>query len=217
MTLKNPFSDPQIAAHYERWYHSKGKRAAQEEKTLIKKFIASFSTAKTILEIGCGTGYFTNWFQSLDLTAVGLDCSRSMILEAIECHHLWCIQGDALALPFAEQSFDVLALITTLEFVEDPYQVLKEALRVTRQGLILGVINKHSLLGLKYLRKGGAIWSRARLFTQRELKRILKQILPKESLVKSRTTLLPGFPGDSRLPWGGFIGVAVELPPQRRS
>lgn len=211
MKLSNPFEDHKIAATYESWYLTKGKKAAEQEKALLKSLIEQYSNAQTILEVGCGTGYFTSWFEELGLRAVGLDYSRSMIRQAHEGHHLPFIRGDALTLPFQAKSFDLVALITTLEFNVLPSQVIMEAIRVSRQGLILGVINRLSLLGLQYRRKGGPIWGQARLFSTGELMRMLKTIIPKNSRIKSKTTLWPLFPGVSKLPWGGFIGMAVLL------
>lgn len=211
MNSNNPFEDPEIAADYESWYHTTGIRAAEEEKSLIKNFIQRYSNVGRILEVGCGTGYFTSWFEKLGLKAVGLDSSRYMIQEAHENHRLFCVQGDGLALPFDEKSFDIVALITTLEFLENPEQVLRETLRVAHRGLILGVINKYSLLGLRYKRKGRPIWGQARLFSLNETVSMLKEILSGNNNITIRTTLWPVFSGSSKLPWGGFIGVNVRL------
>lgn len=211
MTVKNPFADPDVAPKYDSWYHTKGKKAAEKEKALISTFTGRYSNARTILEVGCGTGYFTRWFEEMGLRAVGLDSSWQMIQEAQQRHPIFYVQGDGLALPFTTRSFDLVTLITSLEFFEKPEQALKEALRVARCGLILGVINKNSLIGFRYKRKGGPIWSRARLFSPGELVSMLKALLPKNSSITVRTTLWPIFSGSSNLPWGGFIGVDVRL------
>jgi hypothetical protein len=52
----------------------------------------------------------------------------------------------ALALPFSTAAFDLVALITTLEFVADPVQILGEALRVCRQGLLLASLSAVTLI-----------------------------------------------------------------------
>ena len=211
MAVKNPFADPNIAANYESWYHTRGKKAAEEEKALISTFIGRYFNARTILEVGCGTGYFTSWFEELGLRAVGLDSSWHMVQEAHHHNPLFCVQGDGLSLPFRGRSFDLVAMITTLEFLDSPKQAILEALRVTRQGMILGMINKCSLLGLRYLIKGGPIWGQARLFSPKELIQMLNKVLPGGTSLCIRTTLWPLFSDLSRLPWGGFIGVAVQF------
>jgi ubiquinone/menaquinone biosynthesis C-methylase UbiE len=206
----NPFQNEDIAAHYEAWYHTSGKQADRQEKALLKTLLDLFSDATTILEVGCGTGHFTHWFHTLGYTLFGLDRSRNMLREAVSTYHVNCLQGDVLALPFPSQAFDVLAVITTLEFISDPLEALSEALRVARQGILLGVINKHSLLGWQYRVKGGPIWGKATLYTPTELRHMLAEVITQKFELTMRTTLWPFFPGASKLPWGGFIGLAVK-------
>jgi ubiquinone/menaquinone biosynthesis C-methylase UbiE len=212
MTSFNPFEDPDIAARYEAWYHTTGKTAADQEKSLIKDLMHYFPDAETILEVGCGTGFFTSWFESLGLQAYGLDRSKMMLSEAKTRYRLACIDGDASSLPFPANSFDLVTLITTLEFLYRPIHALSEALRVTQMGVILGVINRHSWLGLGYRLKGGPIWRSAQLYTPRELVNMLSNILPKQHKITYSTTIWPFFAGVSKYPWGGFIGLAVILP-----
>lgn len=92
----------------------------------------------------CGTGHFTCWFSRLGLPAMGLDLSPAMLAEAVRLGSPPCVLGDGLALPFAANAFDRVALITTLEFVDEPHQVLCEAASVARRGVILGAINRRT-------------------------------------------------------------------------
>jgi len=102
-------------------------------------------------------------------------------------------------------------LITVLEFFRDPERALAEALRVARQGILLGVLNKKSILGRRYQREGGPIWGSARLFTPQELERMVRKITGERVGIVWRTTLWPFWRGALALPWGGFIGMAVHL------
>lgn len=121
------------------------------------------------------------------------------------------LQGNALKLPFRAKSFDLVALITTLEFLPDPILALKEALRISRQGLILGVLNADSRLGRQYKRAGGPIWEAARFFSPFELQRAALTSSGEKARVFWRTTLWTLWPGALPLPGGGFIGMTVEL------
>jgi ubiquinone/menaquinone biosynthesis C-methylase UbiE len=122
------------------------------------------------------------------------------------------VQGDALALPFPAGAFDLVALITTLEFITDTVQALSEATRVARHGLILGVLNRQSLLAWRRERSGEALWQMARFFTPAELVRLVQQAAAGTRVkIVWRTTLWPGWPGELPLPWGGFIGMAVTM------
>lgn len=146
------------------------------------------------------------------MQTAALDLSRPMLAEASRLGSSRCLQGDALALPFSIDRFDLVAMITTLEFVADPVRALGEALRVARQGLLLGVLNRQSLLGWRLKKKGGSIWSAARFFTPAELTRMVRRAAAGRRFdVVWRTTLWPGCPLALPLPWGGFIGMAVML------
>lgn len=207
----NPFTRPEIVAGYETWYQTVGRHADQQEKSLLKWLLAHFKLAKTILEVGCGTGHFTRWFGVLGMQAAGLDLSHLMLEEAKSREGAVYLQGDALMLPFLSKSIDLVALITTLEFLSDPGQGLAEAGRVARQGLVLGVLNAKSRLGQQYKHQGGPIWEVARFFTPDELVQMIPETIKGEAGVVWRTTLWSLWPGALPLPWGGFIGMAVKL------
>jgi len=207
----NPFINPVIAAGYEAWYKTTGRRADRLEKALLKRLLADFPRATTALEIGCGTGHFTRWLDDQGLLTIGLDISAPMLAGAARLGSPPCVRSDALTLPFPTGSFDLTVLITTLEFVPDPLQTLTEALRVAQQGLILGVLNRQSLLGRQLKREGGAIWKVARFFTPAELVCLVQHAAGGKSVkIFWRTTLWPVWPRELPLPWGGFIGMAVK-------
>ncbi len=210
--LVNPFTDSVTVAGYEAWYETVGQRADRLEKRLLREMLARFPEAYTTLEVGCGTGHFTCWFWEEGLRAVGLDVSTAMLIEAVRLGRSPCVLGDALTLPFATGAFDLSVLITTLEFVADPALALVEALRVARCGLILGVLNRHSLLGWRLRRSGQSLWQIAHFFTPAELARLVQRAgAGKPARITWRTTLWPLWPGALLLPWGGFIGMAVRL------
>jgi ubiquinone/menaquinone biosynthesis C-methylase UbiE len=141
---------------------------------------------------------------------VGVDLSAAMLKEAKKTGGIY-LQGNALELPFQTKSFDLVALITTLEFLPDPDMALKEALRIARQGLILGVLNADSRLGRQYKRVGGPIWEAARFFIPIELERLILEVVGENARIFWRTTLWPFWPGALPLANGGFIGMAVEV------
>jgi len=177
---------------------------------LLKWLLSHFPTAHSILEAGCGTGHFTRWFEKEGMHVSGLDLSRSMLKAAKGFGSRLLIQGDAANLPFAPNSFDIIAMITTLEFLPDPISALIEGRRIARQGFILGVINKHGLVGMKYKRNGGPIWEAAQFYSPTELKKMLRKTFDSQAAFSWRTTLWPLIPWYLPLPWGGFIGMAIK-------
>jgi ubiquinone/menaquinone biosynthesis C-methylase UbiE len=212
-----------IAEHvagYEAWYETTGRRADRLEKALLRRLVDSFPCAQTVLEVGCGTGHFTRWLaahrragpsREKRLHTVGLDLSQPMLVEAASRGSPPCVRGDALAIPFPAEAFDLVALITTLEFLSDPLQALVEALRVVRQGLILGVLNRQSRLGRQLSRRGGPVWGAARFFTPAELVQLVKNAATGRPVrIRWRTTL-SFWPWPWPLPCGGFIGLLAQL------
>jgi len=209
----NPFDDEFVAGHYERWFVGRGRCAAELEKRLLARALASFAKAKTAIDIGCGTGYFTRWLVSQGLEVVGLDPSVHMLREARHRGAASCVLGDALNLPFADRSFDLAVFVTSLEFISDPARALAEASRVARHGLMLGVLNLWSLPTLRYRLAKRSPWNSARFFSPSDLRRLVDSSIKERShSVRWRTTLwsLPGV-DDLPLPWGGFIGLSVQL------
>jgi ubiquinone/menaquinone biosynthesis C-methylase UbiE len=212
--VANPFDDAAVASRYEGWYARRGRRADELETELLEKMLGRFPAAESILEVGCGTGHFTRWFAQKGFDVVGLDVSEAMLREARRLGGPTnYLRADALSLPFADRSYDLTTMITTLEFLADPVRALAEAARVARQGLLLGVLNRWSVLALRYRLSRNPLWRSARFFGPRELATLVRQAAGRRcDAVTWRTTLWP-VPGvhHSSLPWGGFIGMAVPL------
>jgi SAM-dependent methyltransferase len=209
----NPFDDPAVVSRYQDWYAGSGCRADRLEKGLLSKLLADFADARSALEVGCGTGHFTRWLAERGLQVTGLDASPAMLAEARRYGGPACVLGDALALPLTRRAFDLTSLITTLEFVSDPLRAFAEAARVARRGVVVGVLNRYSLLGLRRRVSHDRLWRSARLFNPRELAQLARQAARgRVKEVRWRTTLwpLPGL-GTLPLPWGGFVGLALHL------
>jgi ubiquinone/menaquinone biosynthesis C-methylase UbiE len=53
------------ASRYEAWYTTpRGQRTDQAERALLEWLLGQFPNARSILEVGCGTGHFTTWLAS---------------------------------------------------------------------------------------------------------------------------------------------------------
>ena len=100
-----------------------------------------------VLEVGCGSGIFLEWFMSQGHMVAGLEPSSSSLELARRRlgPKVRLDQGFAENLPYDDNEFDTVALITSLEFVDDPYLALKEACRVARRNVLLGVLNRYSI------------------------------------------------------------------------
>ena len=209
--------DERVSAHYEAWYETvEGRQADELEKAVLGWLLQGFSGSSSVLEIGCGTAHFARWLSGQRLAAVGLDLSAAMLAEAQALDGVPLVRGDARRLPFADGALDLTALITTLEFLERPREALAEALRVARHGVLLGVLNRWSVLGLQRRLAGlsrPTVYDAAHFYGVGELKRLLRSLTGGKGHIVWRTTLFPRWwpRSQSRLPWGGFIGMALVV------
>jgi len=223
MVAEKAVFNEQVAPRYEAWYETpEGQRADGLEKASLRRLLEGFPQARSVLEVGCGTGHFTRWLREQGLTAVGLDLSTAMLAEAQILDGVLLVRGDAHRLPFADGTFDLVAFITTLEFLDRPQEALAEALRVTRRGLLLGVLNRWSLLSLqcrlvKLFRP--TVYDAAHFYGVGELRRLLRSLAGVKAHIVWHTTLFPcecPCP-QSALPWGGFIAMALLAPEGQQS
>jgi SAM-dependent methyltransferase len=215
------FFDNRVAAAYESWFDTpEGKRADSLEKGLLQKFVQSYSPGR-LLEVGCGTGHFTRGFAELGFEVMGLDISPLMLETASKLSaDTAYLRADAHALPFGDGSFDVTAIVTSLEFVRDPAQVLSEMMRVSSRAILLGVLNRRSLLSLsrrlKSLLGKKSIYSEARFFSPRELARLVTDVAKGQAIsveISHELTLYPRLwpMASGRQPLGAFIVMLAKL------
>ena len=99
----------QRAPEYDDWYHGTGMHASlerpgwDEEVTHLTRLVGALEPART-LDVACGTGFLTRHLRG---EVVGLDQSAAMLEVAAErAPRAELRQGDALALPFEDGSFD---------------------------------------------------------------------------------------------------------------
>ncbi len=205
------------ARRYDDWYGTpQGIRVANAEQSLLGELLNLLGPVQTALDVGCGTGHFTRWLTARGVETTGLDVSDAMLAVAEERGPgIRFLQGTADALQLADKSVDVTVLITSLEFVGNQERVLAEAARVSRLGVMLGILNLSSPLGVyrKVLsRFRPSRYRRARFFTPWGLEGWLRRRLGgRVERIDLRTTLWPRVVplGASRLPFGAFIGAVV--------
>ena len=152
---------------YDIWYE-RNKFAYLSELEAIKEVLPKEGKG---LEIGVGIGRFAH---ALGIT-MGIDPSKNMIDIAAE-RGVTVRSGFGEDLPFFENTFDYVAIIITLCFVQNPQKVLREARRVlTKTGkIILGIIDKDSFLGEFYQRKESVFYKQANFFSIKDVSELLK-------------------------------------------
>lgn len=171
-----------IAEKYDSWYENPVNRCMdRQEKATVSDALKGAGYGTNLLEVGCGTGHWTEFFLSRGFRTTGLDVSDRMLSIARnkEMKNAHFIRGDAHKLPFEDETFDVCAAMTLLEFVDNPRKVVSEMWRVTCPGgrIILGVLNKYSVVGLRRtFTSGKTIFSDAHFFSFRELRETLNRL-----------------------------------------
>jgi ubiquinone/menaquinone biosynthesis C-methylase UbiE len=109
--------------------------------------IAQFGLRRgaTILDVGCGTGLASQPFVVNGFPVTGVDLSQTMLETAAQrLPNATFVQGQAEALPFPNERFDVVISAQTFHWV-DRARALAEAYRVLRKGGIVAVWWKHLL------------------------------------------------------------------------
>jgi ubiquinone/menaquinone biosynthesis C-methylase UbiE len=207
------------ARSYEGWYATpRGQRADQAERALLAWLLRSCPNVRDVLDIGCGTGHFTEWLATSGLRTVALDRSPAMLAELHRRFpHIPVLHGDAHRLPMRAAAVDVAAFVTTLEFLEQPHTALSEAVRVARRGLVVLTLNRWSVGGLS--RRYGPqahrpLLGRARDYSVVSLRVMLTAAAGKRLReVHWASTLFPdgAWKLRARIPLGDVIGMAAIL------
>lgn len=219
-----------IARAYDQWAQSSHGHFALEQQTkLLWRLIAHWPRQRQkLLDLGCGTGMFLEFFWSCGFDLTGLDNSPDMLSRArtkigsrADLH-----LGQAEHLPFDDKEFDFCALMTVLEFVQDPAQVLKEVLRVTRKGILILFLNRTSLYRLAVRsRPQDKILTQAHWFSWWEMRSLINTSVQPGALGAQSVLVGPPFTWVSRPivghlnslflpPWMGSVtAVRVDLTP----
>jgi ubiquinone/menaquinone biosynthesis C-methylase UbiE len=87
---------------------------------------------RRILDIGCGAGNMAHHLAQYG-TVIGLDNNPRPLGVAVQ-RGLDVCQGLGDGLPFADESFDIVALLDTIEHIPDELETLHECYRVLKPG-----------------------------------------------------------------------------------
>lgn len=174
-------ADIDAARTYDAWFdHGWGAYAFCVERRALLDALPPLNRERT-LDIGCGTGRFTATLETAGADVTGLDVDPAMLTVAAERVAGTLVRGDAHALPFGNDTFDLAVTVTAVEFLTDPPTALAEAARVVRPHgrLIVAALNPASPWGLAQRRRfRDQPWNQACLRTPRELDRLLDDLGP---------------------------------------
>lgn len=147
-----------MAERHDRWLATPAGALAQRLQHELLVRLLDPKWGESVLDVGCGTGETMKLLAGTGIRVTGIDRSPAMLAVARrKLGGAPLLVGDAIALPFADASFDAVLMNTTVEFLHEPAAAVLELTRVARRRIYLGVLNRWSLLGLH--RRIRARWS----------------------------------------------------------
>ena len=210
---------PATPAEYNAWYHTpRGAWIADREFNLMMSMMQPPS-GSSLLDVGCGTGHFSRRFASAGFSVTGIDPDRNAIEFARNRNGRVVYDiADASKLPFDHHAIDTVTAVASLCFITEPERALQEMWRVSRRGVMLGLLNRHSLLfrqRAKHPGYAGARWDTAADVHgwAQDLQQPPSNILIKSAvtfpsgnyLSRIAETIIP-----ASLPYGSFLAVYLR-------
>lgn len=115
----------------------------EHEFPLIRAEIeASVREPGSLIDLGCGTGYYLGQLSPRFSRSVGVDISEGMLAVALAAYpHVEFIRADLADLPFDDGSFDVVLSCRTMTHLGDPTKAIDEIARTLRPGGIAIITN----------------------------------------------------------------------------
>lgn len=187
------------------------------DANLLAAMQVTLPDASTVVDIGCGTGLASAWYQEQGHRCIGIDLSPKMTVRAAP-RLLVTNFGSALDLPLFDQQADLVLMRQILHYTE-PLLALQEARRVLKPGgrLVLSSIVMPNM-------EQRALWEefknltqplRLRVFAEQELPEMLEQTGFR--ICENRHACLPRDEAVSRIalrapePAGGWLSCLQML------
>jgi ubiquinone/menaquinone biosynthesis C-methylase UbiE len=134
-TLIYSLSEKEYRDFYENLNSISRQRDTDLNDASIKYIIDNLlKTAKNLIDIGCGNGYFLKQLKNNGLDLFGCDIAdtrRDGDYNFVRCSIAY--------LPFRDKLFDIVTCSHTLEHILNPEKAISELKRITRKQLIITV------------------------------------------------------------------------------
>lgn len=130
--------DDQFTRQAERFAASPNLHAEQALNLLVET--AGVRPEHETLDVACGPGSVVAAFARRARRSVGLDATEAMLTQAralgtkLGLENVAWHRGDVYALPFADETFDIVSCRFAFHHLQDPVQALAEMIRVCRRG-----------------------------------------------------------------------------------
>lgn len=115
------------------------------EEPIVKALIPKTEYGKA-LDIGCGTGRYSNILSKLGYSVTGVDQSLAMLRKAkSKVHNAKFIRGQITNLPLSDESFDFAICALVLTHSKSLTPAISEINRVVRKGGMIILSDQHPL------------------------------------------------------------------------
>lgn len=98
-----------------------------------------------VLEVGCGTGRFSEQIVKLGADLTVLDIGPNLVKEVTRKVSCTGVVGDACKLPLSDESFDIVISSECIEHTPFPKQAIREMCRVCRYGGFVCITSPNKL------------------------------------------------------------------------
>jgi len=142
-----------------RWYDRNTRKDMQRFRTLAERLRTVLPQGGDVLEVAPGPGFFAiEMAKGRAYRVTGLDVSRTMVELARANAGEAGVDvdfrlGNASAMPFADDSFDLLACSAAFKNFSEPHKALEEMYRVLRPGGNALVVDLRSDVPMSEIRK----------------------------------------------------------------
>ena len=124
----------------ERYVPGKSPLQLEAEHLARYEFVLDFVKGMRVLDLGCGEGYGSSMLADVADSVLGLDIDPRSIAHAKEVYmseNLSFVEGDVAKLPFKDGAFDAVVSFEVIEHIENPGNLLKQALRILKTSGVL--------------------------------------------------------------------------------
>lgn len=164
---------------FETWEHRDSTARLLMDFALILDELGPYNSGQSILDVGAGGGWTSDWFSRAGLKVISVDISPHWIkLFKDRCPDIPFIICDAEELPFRDSSFNFVSFYDALHHMPDREKVVRECYRVLKRegrAVFLEPGSKHaeSVLTRKEMKRFGTVEEDVNPF---ELKKLCKTV-----------------------------------------
>ena len=138
-------------------YEEKQQKVVGKELFLLtKEEVLKENNLRSVLELGCGTGLYTETLQKIAKNLVATDFSEKMIAFAKQkrgnLKNVKFMQANALNLEFNAKSFDAVFMANLIHVIGNANRVIQESNRVLKRGGLL-IITSFDIEGMSFLNR----------------------------------------------------------------